>query len=75
MTEPTPTYNAGLVTAVTDPHLLDLLELQRIAGGTETEAYAWPKLMTRLSAMIRLRQGELDWQQRRGPVGAPTGGA
>lgn len=90
MTEPTPTYNAGSETAVTDPHLLDLLELQHIANGTETEAYAWPKLTRRLQAMVSQRQAELAWQARmdqayaaasaevearRRSVGAPTGGA
>lgn len=69
MSEPTPTYAPE--TAVTDPHLADLVELRTIANGTEAEAYTWPRLMARLNEMIRQRQGELDWQKRRG-VGAPT---
>ena len=62
----------------TDPHLADLVELRVIAGGTEAEAYTWPRLMGRLNEKIRQRQGELDWQKRRdeawaaASVGAPT---
>ena len=62
----------------TDSHLADLVELRVIAGGTEAEAYTWPRLMGRLNEMIRQRQGELDWQERRdeawaaASVGAPT---
>ena len=41
-----------------DNGLADLLELNQILHGTETEAYAWPKLTKRLGEMIRLRQKE-----------------
>lgn len=58
-----------------DPHLADLVELRAIAGGTEAEAYTWPRLMARLTQMIRQRQAALDQHPGDAPgvvVGAPT---
>ena len=65
MTEPKPTYDIPVtvlpsaVRAITDAHLSDLLELRAIAAGTQTEAYAWPKLMRRLGEMIAQRAAAL----------------
>ncbi len=60
----------------TDPHLADLVELRTIAGGTEAEAYTWPRLMARLNQMILQRQAAMDQQPGDVPaaasVGAPT---
>lgn len=42
-----------------DNHLADLLELLQVASGTETEAYSYPKLLSRLRAMARLRAATL----------------
>lgn len=63
MTEPKPAYDIP-VTALpypvrTDAHLSDLLELRTIAAGTQTEAYAWPKLIKRLGEMIAQRAAAL----------------
>ena len=61
MTEPQPVYAPSPTAAtsahlpVDDAHLRDLLELRAIAAGTQTEAYAWPKLMKRLGEMIAQR--------------------
>ena len=68
MMEPKPTYDIP-VTALpypvrTDAHLSDLLELRAIAAGTDTEAYAWPKLMKRLGEMIAQRAAALAQQER-----------
>ena len=60
----------------TDAHLADLVELRVIAGGTDAEAYTWPRLMARLNQMILQRQAAMDQQPGDVPaaasVGAPT---
>jgi len=56
----------------TDAHLADLVELRVIAGGTDAEAYTWPRLMARLNQMILQRQAAMDQQPAAASVGAPT---
>lgn len=41
---------------IIDPHLADLLELRRISQGSESEAYAWPRMMRALQTMVLRRQ-------------------
>lgn len=60
----------------TDSHLADLLELKRVAMGTESEAYTWPKLMQALDEKIRRRRVQLalrdNPQRARGVEYGPT---